>query len=185
MGKANKTHPIFKKFIANTEKRKTICSVCNKEYASPLNPSTAKNHFRINHSEIWDEIKCKPLHSIKGKNKERYDIIDQENCNGVIAESSQTGFMYNDEIPDHDTVIISSDSSNCDDDDVEMVNKMKKFNLLESITMESENTEVKIEGDKIKITGKAKIFMSYNNYMIEIPLRVLNQYHVCNFGVLF
>jgi len=28
-------------------------------------------------------MKCKPLHPIKGKNKERYDIIDRENYKGV------------------------------------------------------------------------------------------------------
>ncbi|CAG8790187.1 4279_t:CDS:2 [Gigaspora margarita] len=82
--------------------------------------------------------------------------------------------MYNDEIPDHDTVIISSDSSNCDDDDVEMVSKMKKFNFLESITMESENTEVKIEGDKIKITGKAKVNFSKDRFIMQINgLRII------------
>ncbi|RIB15087.1 hypothetical protein C2G38_1605802 [Gigaspora rosea] len=147
MGKESKIHPIFNKFNENQERGTAICSICNKEYDIPLNPSTAKNHFRDNHRKIWDEIKCKPLHSIKGKNKE---LLYQENCNGVIAESSQTGFMNNDEIPEHDMVIIS-------DDDDNNVNKMKKFSLIESIHMESEKTEVKIEGDKIQITGKAKV----------------------------
>ncbi|CAG8739480.1 30773_t:CDS:1 [Gigaspora margarita] len=55
MGKDGKPHPIFNKFHADG--RKTICSICKKEYESPLSISTAKNHFRSKHLNIWNEIK--------------------------------------------------------------------------------------------------------------------------------
>ncbi|CAG8604120.1 13594_t:CDS:1 [Dentiscutata heterogama] len=205
MGKESKPHPIINKY--NVDGGKTICSICKKEYDSPLNISTAKNHFRKNHLNIWNELKsdrkggktksrhkvydyfsvidsgeyqcnlcpqkynephCNELkyhfsryhkeiwNFIKGKKKERGDRIIQENYNEGIAESSQTDFMKNDEIPDHDTINISN-SSNNDDNDVEMAENMKKVSLIESIDMENENTEVKIKRDEINIKGKAKV----------------------------
>ncbi|CAG8499947.1 9100_t:CDS:1 [Dentiscutata erythropus] len=198
MGKGSKPHPIINKY--NVDGEKTICSICKKEYPSPLNISTAKNHFRDNHLNIWNELKidrksrirtsrhkvynyfsvndsgeyqcnlcsqkynepqCNELkyhfsryhkevwNFIKGKKKERGVRIFQENDNEGIAESSQTDFMRNDEIPDHDTNISSNS-----DNDVEMV---KKVSLIESIDMENENTEVKIKRDEVNIKGKARV----------------------------
>ncbi|RIB24111.1 hypothetical protein C2G38_2032158 [Gigaspora rosea] len=259
MGKDGKPHPIFNKF--NVEGRKTICSICKKEYDSPLSISTAKNHFRSKHLNVWNEIKsdgkggkCYSRHkvyeyfsvnnsgehqcnlcthkykephcielkyhfsrhhkeiwdSIKSKKKElgdrfvqdrfvqergdrfiqergdefvqergdefvqergdefvqervdefiqeRGDIFIQENSDEAMAERSQTGFMTNDEIPDHDTINVSSDSSNNEDNDVEMVENIKKNSLIEYIDMENENTEVRVRKDEVIIKGKARV----------------------------
>ncbi|CAG8527082.1 8858_t:CDS:1 [Racocetra persica] len=206
MAKSN-IHPIFNKY--NVDGEKTICSLCNKEYNTPLNISTAKNHFRFKHLNIWKELKsdrrgirrksrhrvyeyfsvndsreyqcnlcshkfkepqCTDLKyhfaryhkevwdSIKRRKIECGDKLDrsQENYE-VMSESSQTGFMRNGEIPELDTVNISSDSGNGDDNDAEMVKNMRKVNLIESIDMENENTEVRIKKDEVIIKGKGKI----------------------------
>ncbi|CAG8607332.1 1369_t:CDS:1 [Dentiscutata heterogama] len=204
MGKESKHHPIINKYDVDGEK--TICSICKKEYNSPLNISTAKNHFRRDHLNIWNKLKldgksgksksrhevyeyfsvndfgeyecslcsqkyneplCNELkyhfsryhknvwNDIKGKKKERGDR--QENYNEDMAESSQTNFMNNDEIPDHDTINISSDASNNDDNNAEMAENMQKINLIEYIEIENENTEVKIKRDEVNIKGKAKL----------------------------
>ncbi|CAG8753678.1 15271_t:CDS:1 [Cetraspora pellucida] len=201
MSKSDTTHPIYNKYNVNGEK--IICSLCDKEYDSPLNISTAKNHFRSKHLNIWKDLK-----SVRGKNRgsrhrvyEYFSVIDsgehqcnlcsrkykephitelkyhvshyhkeiwdtikekklergdrlvrfQENCDDAVSESSQTGFMKNDEILELDTVNISSDS------DVEMDKNMKKVSLIESINMENEDTEVRIKRDEVIIKGKGKV----------------------------
>ncbi|CAG8476119.1 882_t:CDS:1 [Scutellospora calospora] len=143
-------HPIWDHFRTNPNNSLT-CLECGFIYRIKPKSTTLKSHFVTKHPDTWKKIR-KNEKGYKRKNKEKNVLVqeEEENSNSNIELSDnwteENNQKNNQEIQNNIQENLNNNFTN------------RNLNIIKNIEIENnEKIEIKIENNKISISGRCKI----------------------------